>query len=76
MIYIQDESIFAVISGMLFSGFIIWWIKSGELKKTKKLEKQGLGIETVSTMRSWRVYLIAGIGFILLLIELCRRLFV
>ena len=74
MKYIQDENIFVLIVGILFLSFLIWWIRSGDSKESKELEKEGLQMNSITKMRSWRVYSIAGIGIIVILFEIVKRL--
>ncbi|WP_125721631.1 hypothetical protein [Flavobacterium ustbae] len=75
MKYIQDENIFVVIGGIVFCVFLIWWIRIGDIKESKKLEEEGLELDSMTKMRSWRVYLIAGIGIIVMLFEILKRLY-
>lgn len=74
MKYIQDENIFVLIEGILFFAFLIWWIRSGDSKESKELEKENLQMNSITKMRSWRVYSIAGIGIIVILFEIIKRL--
>ncbi|SEO93295.1 hypothetical protein SAMN05444671_3977 [Flavobacterium sp. CF108] len=75
MKYIQDENILKIIAGIIFCGFLIWWIRSGDIKESKKLEEEGLEMNSITKMRSWRVYIIAGIGLIVFLFEVLKRLY-
>lgn len=52
MKYIQDENIFVLIGGVLFFAFLIWWIRSGDIKESKELEKEGLKMNSITKMRS------------------------
>jgi hypothetical protein len=72
--YIQDENIFVLIGGILFFAFLIWWVRSGDIKESKELEKEDLQMNSITKMRSWRVYSIAGIGIIVILFEIIKRL--
>jgi len=74
MKYIQDENIFVLIGGVIFFSLLIWWIRSGDIKESKELEKENLKMSSITKMRSWRVYIIAGIGIIVLLFEIIKRL--
>ena len=74
MKYIQDENIFVLIGGVLFFTFLIWWIRSGDIKESKELEKENLDLYSITKMRSWRVDSIAGIGIIVILFEIVKRL--
>lgn len=74
MKYIQDENIFVLIGGVLFLSFLIWWIRSGDIKESKELEKEDLQMNSITKMRSWRVYIISGIGIIVILFEIIKRL--
>ena len=74
MKYIQDENIFVLIGGVLFLSFLIWWIRSGDSKESKELEKEGLKMNSITKIRSWKVYSIAGIGIIVILFEIIKRL--
>lgn len=74
MKYIQDENIFVLIGGILFFAFLIWWVRSGDIKESKELEKEDLQMNSITKMRSWRVYSIAGIGIIVILFEIIKRL--
>ena len=74
MKYIQDENIFVLIGGVLFLSFLIWWIRSGDIKESKELEKEGLKMNSITKIRSWKVYSIAGIGIIVILFEIIKRL--
>ena len=74
MKYIQDENIFVLIGGVLFLSFLIWWIRSGDIKESKELEKEDLQMNSITKMRSWRVYSIAGFGIIVFLFEIIKRL--
>lgn len=74
MKYIQDENIFILIGGVIFFSLLIWWVRSGDIKESKELEKENLKMSSITKMRSWRVYIIAGIGIIVLLFEIIKRL--
>ena len=74
MKYIQDENIFVLIGGVLFLSFLIWWIRSGDIKESKELEKEDLQMNSITKMRSWSVYSIAGIGIIVIVFEIIKRL--
>jgi hypothetical protein len=73
MKYIQDENIFVLISGLVFFALLIWWIRSGDIKESKELEKENLEMNSITKMRSWRVYIIAGIGIIIVLFEIVKK---
>lgn len=74
MKYIQDENIFVLIGVILFFTFLIWWIRSGDSKESKELEKGNLKMNSITKMRSWSVYSIAGFGIIVILFEIIKRL--
>ena len=74
MKYIQDENIFVLIGGVIFFSLLIWGVRSGDIKESKELEKENLKMSSITKMRSWRVYIIAGIGIIVLLFEIIKRL--
>ena len=74
MKYIQDENIYVLIGGVVFFAFLIWWVRSGEIKESKELEKEDLEMNSITKMRSWRVYSIAGFGIIVFLFEIIKRL--
>ena len=74
MKYIQDENIFVLIGGVIFFSLLIWWVRLGDIKESKELEKENLKMSSITKMRSWRVYIIAGIGIIVLLFEIIKRL--
>ena len=74
MKYIQDENIFVLIGGVIFFSLLIWWVRSGDIKESKELEKENLKMSSITKMRSWRAYIIAGIGIIVLLFEIIKRL--
>lgn len=74
MKYIQDENIFILIGGVLFSALLIWWVRSRDIKESKELEKENLEMDSITKMRSWRVYIIAGFGIIVFLFEILKRL--
>lgn len=74
MKYIQNENIFVIIGGIIFCAFLIWWIRKGDIKETKKLKEEGLGMNSITKIRSWRVYIVAGIGIIVMLFEVLKRL--
>jgi len=73
MKYIQDENIFVLISGLVFFALLIWWIRSGDIKESKELEKENLEMNSIIKMRSWRVYIIAGMGIIIVLFEIVKK---
>ncbi|SCY30322.1 hypothetical protein SAMN02927916_1791 [Flavobacterium anhuiense] len=75
MKYIQDESIFVLLGGITVFTLLIWWIRSGDIKESKKLEKEGLEMDSLTKMRSWKVYGIAGVGIIAMLFEILKRLY-
>ena len=75
MKYIQNENIFVIVSGIIFCIFLIWWIRKGDIKESKKLEEEGLEMNSMTKMRSWRVYVIAGIGIIIMMFEVFKRLY-
>ena len=74
MKYLQDENIFVLIFGVLFLSLLIWWIRSGDIKESKELEKEDLQMNSITKMRSWSVYSIAGIGIIVIVFEIIKRL--
>jgi hypothetical protein len=74
MKYIQDENIFVIIGGILFCVLLIWWIRLGDIKESKELEEQNLEMNSITKMRSWRVYIIAGLGIIIFTFEIIKRL--
>lgn len=74
MKYIQDENIFVLIGGIIFFALLIWWVRSGDIKESKKLEQENLEMDSITKMRSWRVYIIAGFGIIVFLFEIVKRL--
>ncbi|KAF2516770.1 hypothetical protein EYY60_00920 [Flavobacterium zhairuonense] len=75
MKYIKDENVFVLIAGIAFFALLIWWIRSGDIKESKKLEEEGLELDSMTKMRSWRVYIIAGFGIIVMSIEVLKRLY-
>ncbi|OOV20549.1 hypothetical protein [Flavobacterium sp. LM4] len=75
MKYIQNENIFVIIGGIIFCAFLICWIRKADVKEFKKLEEQGLEMNSITKMRSWRVYIIAGIGIIIMMFEVLKRLY-
>jgi hypothetical protein len=74
MKYIQDENIFVLMGGILFFASLIWWVRSGDIKESEKLEEQNLEMDSITKMRSRRVYIIAGFGIIVFLFEIGKRL--
>ena len=52
MKYIQDENIFVLIGGVIFIAFLIWWIRLGDIKESKALEKENLEMNSITKMRS------------------------
>lgn len=74
MKYIQDENIFVLIGGTLFCVIAIWWIRSSEIKESKELEKENAEMDSITKMRNWRVYIIAGFGLMFFLFEIIKRL--
>lgn len=74
MKYIQDENIFVLIGGTLFCIIAIWWIRSSEIKERKELEKENAEMDSITKMRNWRVYIIAGLGLMFFLFEIIKRL--
>jgi len=74
MKYIQDENIFVLMGGILFFALLIWWVRSGDIKESEKLEEQNLEMDSITKMRSRRVYIIAGFGIIVFLFEVVKRL--
>lgn len=74
MKYIQDENIFVLIGGTLFCVIAIWWIRSSEIKERKELEKENAEMDSITKMRNWRVYIIAGLGLMFFLFEIIKRL--
>jgi len=75
MKYIQDENIFVLVGGIIIFALLIWWIRTGDIKESKKLEEKGLEMSTMTKVRSWKVYSIAGIGIIVMLFEIFKRLY-
>lgn len=73
MKYIQDENIFVLIGGTLFCVIAIWWIRSSEIKERKELEKENAEMDSITKMRNWRVYIIAGVGIMVFLFEIIKR---
>ncbi|MBF4516167.1 hypothetical protein IRZ71_07435 [Flavobacterium sp. ANB] len=70
MKYIRHENIFVLIGGILLFALLIWWIRSGDIRESKKLEEQNLEMDSITKMRSWRVYIIAGFGIIAFVLKL------
>jgi len=75
MKYIQDENIFVLLGGIIFFALLIWWIRTGDIKESKRLEEDGLEMDSMTKIRSWKVYSIAGIGIIAMLFEVFKRLY-
>ncbi|CAD0005797.1 MULTISPECIES: hypothetical protein [Flavobacterium] len=75
MKYIQNENIFVIIGGIIFCIFLICWIRKADIKESKKLEQEDLEMNSITKMRSWRVYIIAGIGIIIMMFEVLKRLY-
>ena len=75
MKYIQDENIFIVFAGLVFCVAIIWWIRIGDIKESKELNKKGLEMSTYTKSKSWRVYIITGTGAIIFLFEILKRFY-
>jgi uncharacterized membrane protein len=75
MKYIQNENIFVLLGVVIFSALLIWWIRSGDIKESKKLEKENLEMDSITKMRSRRVYIVAGTGIIIILFEILKRLY-
>ncbi|WP_035656768.1 hypothetical protein [Flavobacterium seoulense] len=75
MNYIQGDNIFIVIGCLLFSIAIIVWIRIGDVKETKRLNEKGLEMDSYTKSKSWRVYIIGGIGIIASLFEILKRLY-
>lgn len=74
MKYIQDENIFVLIGVVISSALLIWWVRSGDIKESKRLEKENLEMDSITKMRSWRVYIVAGTGIIIIMFEILKRL--
>ena len=55
MKYIQDENIFVLIGGILFLSFLILWIRSGDSKESKELEKEGLKMNSITKCELERI---------------------
>lgn len=72
---IQDENIFIVILGMFFCIALISWIRIGDIKETKKLNEKGLEMDSYTKSKSWRVYIIGGIGVLACLFEILKRIY-
>lgn len=75
MKYIQNENIFVLVGGIIFCAFLIYWIRKTDIKESKKLEEEGLEMNSITKMRSWRVYIIVGIGIIIMAFEVLKRLY-
>lgn len=73
MKYIQDENIFVLIGGTLFCVLAIWWVKLIEIKELKELEKKNIKMNSITKMRNWRVYIIAGLGLLFFIFEISKR---
>jgi len=74
MKYIKDENVFVLLGGIIFFALLIWWIRSGDIKESKKLQKDGLEMDSMTKIRSWKVYVIGGIAIIDMLFEVIKRL--
>ena len=48
MKYIQDENIFVLIGGVIFFSLLIWWVRSGDIKESKELEKENLKMSSIT----------------------------
>nr|WP_315246478.1 hypothetical protein [uncultured Flavobacterium sp.] len=75
MKYIQNENIFVLVGGIIFCAFLIYWIRKTDIKESKKLEEEGLEMNSITKMRSWRVYIIAGIGIIIMAFEVLKWIY-
>lgn len=75
MKYIQDENIFIIFLGLIFCIAIIFWIRIGDIRGAKKLNQEGLEMNSYTKSRSWRVYIISGTGALIFLIEILKRLY-
>jgi len=75
MKYIQDENVFVLIGGILIFTLLIWWIRNFNIKESKKLQEENLEMDSMNKMRSWSVYTIAGLGIIVMLFEVLKRLY-
>lgn len=73
--YIQDENILVVFGGLIFCIAIMWWIRIGDIKESKKLSENGLEIDSYTKSKSWRVYIIGGIGALIFLYEILKRFY-
>ena len=75
MKYIQDENIFIIILGLLFSILIVYWIRLGDIKELKRLDEKKLKMDFYTKFKSWRVYILAGTGGIIFAFEILKRLY-
>ena len=72
--YIQDESLLMIIAMTLFCVALILWNYWSEKKEKEKLERENKSQEFNRGFSSWRVYLIAGTGLLIMIWELSKRI--
>ena len=75
MKYIQDENIFIIILGLLFCILIIYWVRLGDIKESKRLDEEKLEMGFYTKFKSWRVYIVGGTGVIIFAFEILKRLY-
>ncbi len=75
MKYIQNENVFILILGVLIFALLICWIRNFNIKESKKLQEQNQEMDSITKMRSWSIYIIAGLGIIAMLFEVLKRLY-
>ena len=68
---IQDTNVINLIIGLLFCLSILSWTVWRDWKTKKNSEEKTLYDKSLS----WRVYIVGGTGFLLLLYEMLKRIF-
>jgi hypothetical protein len=72
--YIQHENVLLIITCSLLLIAMIWWTYSSDKKRDIELKKKNESISRYTKSFSWRLYIIAGTGLMIMLFELVKRI--
>ena len=71
--YIQDENIFTIITIAVVCMALIWWTYVSDKKRDLELQKKRETKDIYTKSLSWRLYIISGIGLLIMISEIVKR---
>lgn len=72
--YIQDENVLLIIACSLLLIAMIWWTYLSDKKRDTELKRKNESLSSYTKSFSWRLYIIAGTGLLIMLFELVKRI--